>query len=188
MSNLLLSIHLEGGESQMKKDDKARGIIGIWSLIVILIVVVSGIASGAIAQNLQKIDNTKQQPKNIEFVLYQLVQFEDRDDFAKTHGLYLKEEKVRIIIELNNSTEIPNGYNIEIETCYENLVQALVPIDNLIALSEEPDINFIRTSLPAYPQETSKSPGFTSTMAMLMLIAIFMLILFKKRGEINKRR
>ena len=50
-----------------------------------------------------------------------------------------------------------NLESILIETRYENLVQALVPLDNLILLSEDENINYIRTPLPAYPQETSES-------------------------------
>jgi hypothetical protein len=128
----------------------------------------------------------KQQPENIESVLYQLVQAQEREDFALNHGLYLKDGKVRVVIELNNDTEAPDfeRYGVEIETRYENLVQALVPVDNLINLSEESNINFIRTPLKAHPEseeddETRLILGFAAV--ILVLIAVFMLIFFRKR-------
>ena len=102
--------------------------------------------------------SAKDHPEKLESALYQLTQVQNPDEFAKTRGLYLEEGRVRVVIELHNATDmIPDGYGATIETHYENLVQALVPIENLINLSNEHNINFIRAPLHAYPQETSES-------------------------------
>jgi hypothetical protein len=133
----------------------------------------------------------KQQPKKLESVLYQLTKEEKRDDFAETHGLYLEYDKVRVVIELNNTEhlnrdETVKRYNGIMETYHENLVQALVPVDNLIALSENPNVVYVRTPLIGYPQK--ERPKFTISVVTILIlgigiIATFMLILYKMRKK-----
>lgn len=142
--------------------------------------------------NISPISDTKQKPEKIESVLDQLMKAEKRDDFAEAHGLYLKDDKVRVIIELNNTevSEVENvlkGYDTVMETYYKNLIQALVPVDDLIALSEEPGVNYIRTPLPAHPQETPEAqiPLIYTWLLIGIVVAIIAAII---AVSLSKRR
>ena len=146
----------------MNKNTKVLGLIVIL-LIVCCAMPITFIISNATSEDLtSQINDTKQKPEKIESVLYQVVKAQKRDDFAEAHGLYLKEGKVRVVIEIENTEvlkieNVLKGYGAVMETYHENLVQALVPVDDLIALSEDPDVNYIRTPLPAHPQKTSEA-------------------------------
>lgn len=146
----------------MNKNTKVLGLIVIL-LIVCCAMPITFIISNATSEDLtSQINDTKQKPEKIESVLYQLVKAQKRDDFAEAHGLYLKEGKVRVVIEIENTEvlkieNVLKGYGAVMETYHENLVQALVPVDDLIALSEDPGVNYIRTPLPAHPQKTSEA-------------------------------
>lgn len=151
-------------------------------------------ASTAEDINTLPINNTKENPEKIESVLYQLMKAQKRDDFAEAHGLYLKDDKVRVVIELNNTgvlngEEIIKRYDGIMETYHENLVQALVPVDNLIALSENPDVIYVRTPLIGYPQQ-KEIPKFPTSLVVAILIfgigiiiAAFMLIRYRMKKK-----
>jgi len=54
-------------------------------------------------------------------------------------------EKVKVVIELNNvEVGIPQNLGIEVETSYENMFQALVPIQNLESIASDENVKFIR--------------------------------------------
>ncbi len=89
------------------------------------------------------------QPDRLESRLIQLAETHnsggDVADMAARHGIYFRDEKIRVIIELEgDDTPIPEGYNIEVEGRRESLVQALVPVDKLYEISEAPGVNYVR--------------------------------------------
>jgi len=89
-------------------------------------------------------------------VLYELIKSPDRSDFAQRHGLYLSQEKVRVIIELlPEFKEVEGDYEMVVEGRTKNLIKALVPIDQLGLLAEDPWVGFIR--FPYKPQPLSPS-------------------------------
>jgi len=88
-------------------------------------------------------------PEKLENLLQKLIEVyskgENAESFAETNGIFYKEGKVRVVIELiNEQANIPEGYGVVIEKRYKNMVQALVPIENLEALSKSPLVKFIR--------------------------------------------
>jgi hypothetical protein len=54
-------------------------------------------------------------------------------------------EWVRVVIELTEArSTLPQGYSLQVEMRHEYLVQALVLVSKLCALSNEPEINYVR--------------------------------------------
>ena len=89
-------------------------------------------------------------------VLYELIKSPDRSDFAKRHGLYLEQDKVRVIIELlPEFKEVKGDYEMVVEGTTNRLIKALVPIDQLGSLAKNPSVGFIRP--PYKPQPLSPS-------------------------------
>lgn len=88
-------------------------------------------------------------------ILYELAVASDREKFAKEHDIFYYEGKVRVLIFLNPASSIPDRenlvkrYNIVVEKKSNELIRALVPIDELILLSKEPIVWSI--SLPEKP-------------------------------------
>lgn len=171
----------------------ARISIPVILVVIGLLLVPLAAASTAEDINTLPINDTKGNPEKIESVLYQLMKAQKRDDFAEAHGLYLIDDKVRVVIELNN-TEVLNRekiikrYDGTMETYHENLVQALVPVDNLIPLSENPSVIYVRTPLIGYPQQ-KEIPKFPTSLVVAILVlgiglmATFMLILYRMKKK-----
>jgi hypothetical protein len=89
-------------------------------------------------------------------VLYELIKSPDRGDFARRHGLYLEQDKVRVIIELlPEFKEVKGDYEMVVEGTTNRLIKALVPIDQLDSLAKNPSVGFIRP--PHKPQPLSPS-------------------------------
>lgn len=89
-------------------------------------------------------------------VLYELIKSPDRSDFAQRHGLYLSQEKVRVIIELLPGVkEVEGDYEMVVEGRTKNLIKALVPIDQLGLLAEDPWVGFIRPPHKPHPLSPS---------------------------------
>ncbi len=87
----------------------------------------------------------------LDSVLYQLIQAKDYNKFGQTHDLNVTDNKVRVIIELINSEYVlPINFGTE-EARYENLLQAVVPIDKLLDLADDPNIKFIRRPIEPIP-------------------------------------
>jgi hypothetical protein len=142
----------------------AKRVISVIWVFIVLIVSLAAISGQDITIPPQ---GATKPPEKLESVLYQLINAQNRADFAEAHGLYLTDDRVRVIIELNDTevSEIENvltGYGAVIETYYKNLVQALVPADKLIALSEEPGVRYIRTPRTPVPLPT-QTPTETPT-------------------------
>lgn len=67
-------------------------------------------------------------------------------------------ERVQVILEMASAdAPIPENLGIEVETSYEHLVQATVPVRNLDAIAS--DENVLRISLPSAPVPAVESPS-----------------------------
>jgi hypothetical protein len=154
------------------------GIIVILFIAICLAIFIGGL--GSIETN----PANKTSPTNLESVLYQLSQSSNPVEFAKNHDIEVKDNRVRVIIELKNQTDtISPRFNITIESSDKNLVQALVPISNLIELSDEPYVNFIRTPLRPYvgsDKTPVKTTNYDSFFLSLLGISISLLLLVRK--------
>jgi len=114
-------------------------------LVLSLIVLIAGCTNEQGGNGTVTGTISKNQPGNLESVLYQLTQSTQPNEFAKERGLYVKNGKVRVVIELENKTgTIPPGYGIVEETRYDGLVQAMVPINRLIEISREQGVKVVR--------------------------------------------
>lgn len=90
----------------------------------------------------------KGHPK-LESVLYQLTKSNNYNEFAKTHGLTLIDNQIRVVIELTDSNyTLQSKFGVE-ESRYQNLLRARVSIDKILELVEDPNIKFIR--MPSKP-------------------------------------
>ena len=84
----------------------------------------------------------------LEARLYQLTRSKDPSTFAEASGLYFSDGKVRVIIILAHiSSTISSDFQIVPEGQFGDLLQAMVPVDQLCEISEEPYINFVRPPL-----------------------------------------
>ena len=86
---------------------------------------------------------------HLESVLYQLTQADDVAVFARQRAIDLIEGRVRVIVELNEGSVLDMGAGAVIESRYRNLVRVLVPIDQLLPLSQRKGVRFVR--LPQKP-------------------------------------
>lgn len=89
-----------------------------------------------------------QYEKRIERPLFDLTVAEDPKTVADEHDLDYY-PMVRVVIELAPEAPLPEGYLIVEETRSGNNVQALVRLDQLLELAEQPGIEYIRK--PAKP-------------------------------------
>jgi hypothetical protein len=81
--------------------------------------------------------------------LFELATSEDPAAYAEKRQLdYFK--MVRVVIELAPEAELPEGFLILEESRMENRIQALVPLEELLELAKQPQIEYIR--VPAKPK------------------------------------
>jgi hypothetical protein len=99
--------------------------------------------------------------------------------------------KIRVVIEFNtNNYTIPDNLGIEVETTYENMVQALVPIGNLEELANNADVRFIRMSYgpvnePVLLPPNEKDPSINAWFFLLIIpIVIILLVLRRKKFKV----
>jgi hypothetical protein len=94
--------------------------------------------------------------------------------FANRHGIVMQGERVQVVAEAEPSgadffveaaasaaalaVEDLNGY---VETSFRHMVQSLVPIESLQALSENAAVEFVRVPLRPFPLETSEGVAGT---------------------------
>ena len=116
----------------------------------------------------------------LEQKLYFLTQSKDPVAFAKDNGIGLVDNKVRVIIELSNATNISGRFDIHIEEQDKNLVQALVPVSALLDVADEPDVSYIKLPEKYMPLETKKT-GFPSIFSWVAVLIIFLLIKIRRR-------
>ncbi|MGA7144632.1 MAG: hypothetical protein WBY47_09040 [Desulfobacterales bacterium] len=90
------------------------------------------------------------QNQKLSSTLYQLARSADPDDFAKKHDILLDDHRVRVYIFLVPSApeatriELVKSHNIMIEKRAADMFRGLVPVDQLIPLSEEPAVQSIK--------------------------------------------
>jgi hypothetical protein len=90
--------------------------------------------------------------KNLKLssLLYELALSPDPDYFAKEHNIPLENHRIRVYIFLEPSTakheriKMLKVHNIVIEKWSGDMLRCLAPVDQLIPLSEEPAVQFIR--------------------------------------------
>jgi hypothetical protein len=87
---------------------------------------------------------------SLSSVLYELAVAPDPDIFAKEHNIFLTKGSVKVYIlfdpgsSISERKKIIKNYNILIEKKAGNLSRALVPVNRLIPLSNEPVIQSIK--------------------------------------------
>jgi len=109
-------------------------------------------------------DSTKGTNPKLSSELNQLVQAEGRGEaasFAQQQNIDLIDNKVRVIVEvapgqLEAATKAVSAAGI-IETSYQNLLQAVVPIKSLAVLTQETSIKEIRLPMQALPDTSGGS-------------------------------
>jgi hypothetical protein len=91
----------------------------------------------------------------LESVLVRLIAAENRTAFAADHDLRLRDGKVLVVIELVEGESIPGGFEVDVTSSHDELVQAYVPIDELSALAEHRNVSFVRTPRGAVEHDTT---------------------------------
>jgi len=128
--------------------------IAIWVQAFLILAIVLLNASILNAQLLALQLNTpeglggQKPPKDLKLssILYELTIASDREKFAQEHDIFLFEGKVRVFlffdpVSSNSEREkLIKSYNLVIEKKSDDLVRAMVPINELIPLSKEPVI------------------------------------------------
>jgi hypothetical protein len=90
------------------------------------------------------------QNQKLSSMLYRLALSPDPDGFAKRHDIFLGDHRVRVYIFLDPSTPEPErtkllkAHGITIEKGSDDMLRGLAAIDQLIPLSEEPAVRYIR--------------------------------------------
>jgi predicted trehalose synthase len=141
--------------------------------------------SAAYAQPLNSDITNIKNPK-LESVLSELIRSDDLQAFAGAHDLYLKDGRIRVVVEISDKAALLPNYVME-ETRYEKTVQIMVPIDKIVSLSSQANVTFIRTpSKPhvdtiAATQTPAQSSG-SSTVILLISSIILILLIRKKRS------
>lgn len=89
--------------------------------------------------------------------LVQLIGAADPSAFAAGAGLVYRDGAVRVVVELQASGEPSPGYGLIEEARYENLVQALAPVEQLCPLSDDTGVLFVRPPVAASPAAPSST-------------------------------
>ena len=126
---------------------------------------------GVIMSGCQSLDASMIPPKpqvypNLDSGLSKLVTTYETDgidaamDAAKSQGIQTADSMVRVIIEARpggKAAVMDAVSNAEgrVETSYEDLVQALIPVKQLEALAVNAAVNLIRLPITAYPGSSS---------------------------------
>jgi hypothetical protein len=96
-------------------------------------------------------------PDALESSLYGLVTADDRAAYAETWNLNYRDGRVAVVVELQENRELPDEFDVEVRSRYEHLVQATVPVDELVALSEHENVSFVRR--PREPATDALTPS-----------------------------
>lgn len=157
--------------------------------IMVILICALTLLSVAFAQTSDDSNAQKKYPK-LESLLTQMISSDDPQLFARTHGIPVENSNIRVVVEMSDETAQLPDYLIE-EIRQGNKVQAMVPIEKISTLSQEPDVMFIR--LPSKPLVDTVNPtpadqtpvpksGFNS--ALLMVFSIILILLIKKKGDV----
>ena len=98
--------------------------------------------------------------EKLSSMLYELAVSQDPESFAKTHGILLDKNRVRVYIFFDPTSsdqdrkKILKNHDVIIEKGAADMIRGLVPVGHLISLSQEAAIQSIR--LPDRLIETRK--------------------------------
>jgi hypothetical protein len=85
---------------------------------------------------------------NVSSTLQQLVEADDREAFAATRGIDLRDGRAVVVVELRGRSTLPDGYDATVQRTAtvggETVVQAWVPVDRIVPLAEEPGVAYVR--------------------------------------------
>jgi len=170
----------------------------MWTQVVIPIIIVMIILTSqeSEAQDLQPSDSQPKKSLKMESSLIKLYDMKLKgQDISGISGITLSPdfEKVQVIIELNNNiSTLPQNLGIEVETSYENLVQAMVPILNLESISSHENVKLIRVPIdpvttPSTITIQNESDGFNNLVYLVLIPAVVIPIIYykKKKGVVN---
>ena len=93
--------------------------------------------------------------RKLSSVLYEFLEAPDREIFAKTHHIFYKDGRIRVYISMDpalsfeEKKRLLNKHRIEVEKESQNLLRAIVPVDELVSLAKETLVLSIR--LPDRP-------------------------------------
>jgi hypothetical protein len=74
-----------------------------------------------------------------------LAQSDAPDQFASSAGLTYVDGAVRVVVELADTSQFsPDSYGLAVEAQYENLLQAMAPVDQLCPMAADPSVTFVR--------------------------------------------
>ncbi len=88
--------------------------------------------------------NEKAANPKLDQVLYQLATSKDPKAFAIQKGINMSGESVRVIITVADGADIPGEFHVIIEQRDKNIIQALVPVNELLDLANEPGVSYIK--------------------------------------------
>ena len=136
-------------------------------LLFSLILVCIFAANSAWAQEMPSIDTGEKKYPNMDSRLGSMYEKMLAGDDQRTSDsavpLSSDGGMVQVILEMVSAdAPIPENLGIEVETSYENLVQATVPVRNLEAIAS--DENVLRVSLPSTPAPAMMQPPSSSGM------------------------
>ena len=90
--------------------------------------------------------------RKLSSALYEFLISPDREEFVKTHHLFYQEEKLRVYVVVDpaisqkEKEELISTYRMDVEKESENLLRAIVPVDELVSLAKETFVLSIRLS------------------------------------------
>ncbi len=125
---------------------------------------------------------------DLESPLIGLLNSSDKSSFAEQHDLTLKNGSIRVVIELVNTTEPPENYDINIESEYEveskKLIQGFVKLEDLKSLALKPEVSTVRTpekSVPSGSTENSSSNMSIIYAAIILVMLLFLSGIYRRR-------
>lgn len=86
----------------------------------------------------------------VQQTLFELATAKDHSKYAKQHPELEYAAMVRVVIRLKPDATLPEGFVILEESRYENEIQAWIPLEKLLELSQQPQIEYI--SVPRKPK------------------------------------
>lgn len=128
---------------------------------------------------------------SLDPTLRRLVGASNREHYAETHGLTMRNDSVRVVIELSSSHSLPDGYQLTTETRQtvgtRTLVQAHVNVDDLMGLAADSAVQYVRPPKQGQALDTAAAPsppsnrllhfllfgGFVLTLGVLLFTAMY---------------
>jgi len=133
------------------------------ALVVTFVLGLGFLLTGCNSNSQQKQEKPAQRPvlkiedfPKLQKQLFELASAEKPEEYAKRANIELKDGRVQVVLEIAGAEwaddilwaiEATGG---RVETKYENLIQASVPIEALLALAKHPRVIYLR--LPARPE------------------------------------